>query len=232
MTTQYFSLYQDGHHIPAAFCLPHRDRRISLTIPLLDPVTTRSALHACGKPIVTDHDKQATENREPANEMNKEDQTQVILVRLQPFSVDLEDLEVHVLAHSSERANSDSEVTASKLETQKNGSTVFMLAFAKKKGDLEQSPIRCRGTSSRHSMESMSNQNFTRDGEEFTKVPKPSQKPKVIHTYSLLELASIVKNYHGIIEQLHFINQIRAELQNELYVEQQKRDIIAVWIEW
>ena len=35
----------------------------------------------------------------------------------------------------------------------------------------EQSPIRCRGTSSRHSVESVSNQNFTRDGEDFTKVP-------------------------------------------------------------
>ena len=41
--------------------------------PLLDPVTTRSDKHACGKPMLTDHDKQATENREPANETNKED---------------------------------------------------------------------------------------------------------------------------------------------------------------
>ena len=31
-TTQYFSLYQDCHHIPAAFCLQHRDQRISLII--------------------------------------------------------------------------------------------------------------------------------------------------------------------------------------------------------
>ena len=36
-------------------------------------------------------------------------------------------------------------------------------------------------------------------------------------------LASIVKNYHGIIEQLHFIDQKQAELQNELHVEQKKR---------
>ena len=45
-------------------------------------------------------------------------------------------------------------------------------------------------------------------------------------------LASTVKNYHGIIEQLHFISQAQAELQNELYVEQ-RRDIsriIAIWI--
>ena len=32
-----------------------------------------------------------------------------------------------------------------------------------------------------------------------------------------------VNNYHGIIVQLHFIDQRQAELQNELYVEQKKR---------
>ena len=87
--------------------------------PLLDPVTTRSDKHACGKPMLTDHDKQATENREPANETNKEDPTQGMLVWLQPFTVNLEDLEAQVLAHSAERANSDSEGDASKEETQK-----------------------------------------------------------------------------------------------------------------
>ena len=48
---------------------------------------------------LTDHDKQATENREPANEMNKEDPTQGILLSLHPITVNLEDLEVHVLTH-------------------------------------------------------------------------------------------------------------------------------------
>ena len=96
--TQYFSLYQDCHHLPAVFCLQHRDQRISLIISeklgtLSDPVHTRSDKHACGKPMLTDHDKQATENREPANEMNKEDPTQGSLVWLQPFTVNLEDLE-------------------------------------------------------------------------------------------------------------------------------------------
>ena len=61
--------------------------------PLLDPVTTRSDKHACGKPLLTDHDKQATENREPANEMNEEDPTKGIPVWLQPFTVYPEDLE-------------------------------------------------------------------------------------------------------------------------------------------
>ena len=32
-----------------------------------------------------------------------------------------------------------------------------------------------------------------------------------------------MKNYHGIIEQLHFINQRQAELQNDLHVEQKKK---------
>ena len=58
-------------------------------------------------------------NREPANEMNQEDPTQGILVWLQPFTVNLEDLDAHVIAHSSERENSDSECDASKVETHK-----------------------------------------------------------------------------------------------------------------
>ena len=73
--------------------------------------------------MLTDHDTQATENREPANEMNKEDPTQGIPVWLQPFTVNLEDLEALVLAHSSERENSDA-------------GTVFMLTSAKTKRDL------------------------------------------------------------------------------------------------
>ena len=93
---------------PPAFCLQHRDQRISQISfrklgPLLDPVTTRWDKHACGKPMLTDHDKQATGNLEPADETNKESPTQGILVWLQPFTVCLEDLEAYVLAHSSAR---------------------------------------------------------------------------------------------------------------------------------
>ena len=69
--------------------------------------------------MLTDHDKQATENREPENEMNKEDPTQSV-----PFGYNLEDLEAHVLAHSSERVNSDSEGEASKVKTQKRKHSV------------------------------------------------------------------------------------------------------------
>ena len=81
--------------------------------------------------MLTDHDKQATGNREPANEMNKEDPTQGILVWLQPFTVNLKDLEAYVLAHSSERENSDFEEDASKVETQKRKHSVH--AYFRKK---------------------------------------------------------------------------------------------------
>ena len=54
-----------------------------------------------------------------SDEMHKEDPTQGIPDWLQPFTVILEDLKMHVLAHSSERVNSDSEGDASKVEIQK-----------------------------------------------------------------------------------------------------------------
>ena len=53
--------------------------------------------------MMTDHEQQTTGHREPANEMNKEDPTQGIPVWLQPFTGNLEDLEAHVLAQSSQR---------------------------------------------------------------------------------------------------------------------------------
>ena len=86
--------------------------------------------------MLTDPDKQSTGNHEPADETNKEDPTQGIPDWLQPFTVDLEDLEAHVLAHSSARENSDSEGDASKVERQKNGSTVFILTSATTEMDL------------------------------------------------------------------------------------------------
>ena len=182
-----FSLYQDCHHIPAAFCLINQDQRISPTRklgPLSDQEATRSDRHACGKPMLRDHDKQATGNREPANEMNKEDPTQG------PFCYSPSQLTLRTWKRSARTFLCKGELRFGK---KKNGSTVFMLTSANTKRDLfcrkvwwldnsrvenpqrrtwisEQSPIRCRGTSSRHSMESISNQNFTGDWEEFTKV--------------------------------------------------------------
>ena len=66
-------------------------------------------------------DKQASESRGSArteDEMNEEDPTQGILDWLQPCTDNLEDLETHVPAHSSEGEISDSEGDASKVETQ------------------------------------------------------------------------------------------------------------------
>ena len=76
-----------------------------------DPITTRSATHACRKPMQTNPDKQALGNRGPADtedETDEEEPTQGIPDWLQPFTVNLENLEMRVLAHSSEREISDS----------------------------------------------------------------------------------------------------------------------------
>ena len=51
--------------------------------------------------------------------MYKEDPTQGVPDWLQPFTANLEDLEMHVLAHSSEREISNSEGDASKVGSQK-----------------------------------------------------------------------------------------------------------------
>ena len=51
------------------------------------------------------------------------------------------------------------------------------------------------------------------------KFPEPSQKPKVIYANDSLEFASLVNNYHGIIERLHLLTQKQTELQNELFDE-------------
>ena len=80
--------------------------------------------------MLTDHDKQATGNRESANEVNKECPTQSIPVWLQPFTVNLEDLEVHVLAHPLKERNQIRKVMLQKWR-QKNGSTVFILTSLK-----------------------------------------------------------------------------------------------------
>ena len=72
--------------------------------------------------MLTGPDKQASGNRGSAHkedEMNEEDPTQGNPDWLQPFTDNLEDLETHVPAHSSEREISVSEGDASKVETQK-----------------------------------------------------------------------------------------------------------------
>ena len=70
----------------------------------------------------------------------------------------------------------------------------------------------------------MPNQNFTGDGEDFAKVYRNRRRSQKLFMRTIYSnLASIVKNDHGIFEQLHFIDQRHAELQNELCVEKEKR---------
>ena len=93
-----------------------------------DPMTTRRVKHACGKPMQTNPDMQASGSRGLAhteNEMDEEDPTQGIPDWLQPFTENLEDLETHVPAHPSEREISDSEGDASKVETQKRKHSIY-----------------------------------------------------------------------------------------------------------
>ena len=88
----------------------------------------RRAKHACGKPMQTDFDRQASESRGSAHtedEMDEEDTTQGIPDWLQPFTENLKDLETHVPAHPSEREISDSEGDASKVEPQKRKHSIF-----------------------------------------------------------------------------------------------------------
>ena len=60
------------------------------------------------------------------------------------------------------------------------------------------------------------NKNSQETEKSLRKFPELSQKPKVIYTDNYWNLANPVKNYHGIIEQIHFIAQKQTELQNEL----------------
>ena len=177
---------------------------------LSDPVTTRSGKHACGKPMLTDHGKQTTGNREPADEMNKEDPTQSILVWLQPFTVNPED-QRRMCSHMPlkerthrfgtwcfQSGDTKTEAQYSCLLPQKpkeiysaNGKVWW---FDNRRAQIpqrrtwisEQSPTRCRGTSF---LATQWNPCHTKSSQEteknLRKVTEPSQKPKVIHTYDL-----------------------------------------------
>ena len=107
---------------------------------LSDTVTTRSDKHACGTPLLTDPDKQATGNREPAcehfsDEMYKEDPTQGILDWLQPFAVYLEDLE-YVCSHVPLKEWTQIRKATLQKRRHKNGSTVLILTSANTERDI------------------------------------------------------------------------------------------------
>ena len=87
-----------------------------------DPVTTRSHKPDSEGSMQRDPEKPASGNLGSVNkdEMDKEDPTQGIPDWLQPFTNNLEDLEMHVPAHSSDTENSDSEAPAYVLTSRKH----------------------------------------------------------------------------------------------------------------
>ena len=108
----------------------------------------------------------------------------------------------------------------------------------------KQSPIRSRGTRSRHSVGSIvsvQNKVDTGDGEEFQKVSQAAGKVEShSHRQFIGILAKPVKNGHGIIKLLHFIDPRRivllqercAELTKELLQAGLDEKCWAVSMEW
>ena len=165
-------------------------------------LSTRSDKHACGIPMLTDHDKVATANREPANDMNKWAPTQGIPAWLQPFTVNLEGpggtCARTFLWKSELRLGrwgfKSAEAQCSWLTSVRTKRYLFCeqnrLVNWKQLSEMwisEQTPIRCRGTSSRRSVDSVSNQKLHRRRRIYESSQKPSHKPKVIHTFNLWE---------------------------------------------
>ena len=158
------------------------------------------------------HGKPCTSKQNFSDEMYKEDPTQGIPDWSQPFTVNLEDLEAHVLAHASERENSDWEGDASKVETQKRKQSVHAyfrknpkrsVLRAEKYGDLitAEHKVFNEGRESRNNhryavvvqvlatqwkpCQAKTSQETEKNLRKFR---KPSQKPKVIHTYNLFRI--------------------------------------------
>ena len=66
-----------------------------------------------------------------------------------------------------------------------------------------QSPIRCRGTCSRHSVESVSNKNFTGDGEKFNKVPRAVAEGKSYSYVHFIRTWQVVLSWNHRTTTLH-----------------------------
>ena len=157
------------------------------------------------------------------------------------------------------RENSDSEGDASKVETQKRKHSVHAY-FRRKPKEIysasrkvwwldnsraqspqrrtwisEQSPIHCPGTNSRHSVESVSNQNFTGDGEKFTNVLKAvaeAQSYSYVHFIRIWQVLWII-----IMESSNnYTSSIRDKRNCRICCTSNKRRdisrIIAIWIGW
>ena len=144
-------------------------------------------------------------------------------------------------AHSSEREISEAEGDASKVVTQKWKHSIHThfrkyrkrsIPRTEETGDLTTVE---RKSESRNNNQQFAavvqdlttqwilpvwNQNFSGDGEEFHEsFQSRHRSQKLLKRTIYWNLESRVKNYHGIIEQLHLVAQKQAKLQNELYVE-------------
>ena len=100
-----------------------------------------------------------------------------------------------MLAHSSERVNSDSEGDASKVETQKRKHSVHAyfsknqkrsILRSEKYGDLTTTEHKVLNEG-RESRNSVKPKLHWRRRRIYESLQKPSQKPQVFHTYNLLE---------------------------------------------
>ena len=98
----------------------------------------------------------------------------------------------------------------------------------------EQSPIRCRGTSSRHSVESVSNQNFTGDGEEFTTAYRNRRRSQKSFVRQLIVMWKVL--WRNIMESSNsYTSSIRDKRNCRTSCTSNKRSdisrIIAIWIQ-
>ena len=94
-----------------------------------NPVKNRRDKPAAGNRMQTVPDKPVAGSRQhdTQDEKDTEDPTQEVPEWLQNFTANLEDLEKHVPAHSSERENSDSEASTKWLTNQNFGNILFIL---------------------------------------------------------------------------------------------------------
>ena len=205
------------------------------------------------------------ENREPThdffflkkNETNKEDPTQGIFVWLQPFTVNLEDLETHVLARSSARERTRIRKVTLQKWRHKNGCTVFMFASANQKSSFLRTEKYGDLIAAEHKVfnegrESQDNYRYavvvqvlatqwnpfqTKTSQEteknLRKFPEPSQKPKVIDTDNLLEFGGhcgeLSWNHQTITRHRSETSGI-AERAVRRAKEENNSRIIAIWI--
>ena len=150
---------------------------------------------------------------------------------LEEFSDNLEDTELHAPAHISQDLDQEQKVVS------KSRSILFILTSQKteiaesacepkRQGLLaedarwvtKQSPVRCRCSRSWHSMDSIlsvQNKDFTRNGKDFTKVPRAVGKTKSYSYWQFIGTWKSVKVYHGIIEPQHLVDPRQMALLKE-----------------